>query len=144
MQVEPRFTMDSVLMAELTVELENPASTFSAGFAVRHARGDLATADYARFWIEAVNGLSQLRVFGFTAHEPESEIGAILQAESVKGNRFRIGFKFGHGDPVCHDPPWGRHGAGITCPADADHPDISCGSCGLCVSTREWIAFKWH
>jgi len=100
MQVEPRFTMDSVLMAELTVELENPASTFSAGFAVRlHARGDLATADYARFWIEAVNGLSQLRVFGFTAHEPESEIGAILQAESVKGNRFRIGFKFGHGDP---------------------------------------------
>jgi hypothetical protein len=148
MQVAPRFTVDAALYGKLTVEIENLASMFPEGFAVRlHALGDFPDAEYARFWIDAGRAVRQVHIFGFTAHERGSEIGAILEAESAKWARFRIRFSFGEGQPsatVMDDPPWGRHGVGITCPADAEHSGISCGSCGLCVGTRVGIVFKQH
>ena len=148
MQVAPRFAVDAALYGKLTVEIENLASMFPEGFAVRlHALGDFSDADYARFWIDAGRSVPQLHVFGFTAHERRSDIGAILEAESAKWTRFRIRFSFGEGDrsaTVMDDPPWGRHDAGITCPADPDHPQVSCGTCSLCVTSRERVVFGGH
>lgn len=148
MQVAPRFMVDSTLLAKLIVEMENLASMFPFGFAVRlHALGDFPTVDYARFWIDAVRAVRQLHVFGFTAHARRSEIGATLDVASATWERFRLRFSFGDGErsaTIMEDAPWGRHGAGITCPADPHHPEITCGSCGLCVSTGDRIVFKPH
>jgi hypothetical protein len=48
-------------------------------------------------------------------------------------------------------PSIGRHRAVITCPVDAAPPkrvgkprDLKCGSCGLCLTSREPIVFKLH
>jgi hypothetical protein len=148
MQVAPRFAVDAALYGKLTMEIENLASMFPEGFAVRlHALGDFPDVEYSRFWIDAVRAVPELHVFGFTAHKRGSEIGAILEAESAMWARFRMRFSFGEGQrsaTVMDDPPWGRHDAGITCPADPEHSAISCGSCGLCVGTRERIVFKQH
>jgi hypothetical protein len=148
MQIAPRFMVDAALYGKLTVEIENLASMFPDGFAVRlHALGDFPDAEYAGFWIDAGHSMPQLHVLGFTAHERRSEVGAILEAESAKWARFRRRFSFGVGErstTIMDDPPWGRHESGITCPADAGHPEISCGSCGLRISSRERIVFKQH
>jgi hypothetical protein len=148
MQVSPRFTVDAALYGKLTVEIENLASMFPDGFAVRlHALGDFPDAEYVQFWIDAGRAVRQVHIFGFTAHERGSEIGAILEAESAKWARFRIRFSFGKGErsaTVMDDPPWGRHDAGVTCPADPDHPHVSCGTCALCVTSRERVVFGAH
>ena len=58
MQVAPRFVVDAALYEKLTMEIENLASMFPEGFAVRlHALGDFPDVEYARFWIDAVRAV---------------------------------------------------------------------------------------
>lgn len=148
MQVAPRFRVDAALYAKLTIEIENLASAFPKGIAVRlHALGDFADLTYARFWLDAVGAVGRLHLFGFTAHDRTSEIGATLEEASQNWDRLRIRFSGGEGERtavVLDKAPWGRHAAGVTCPADSAHPEISCGSCGLCVTSRSRIAFGLH
>lgn len=148
MQLATRFIVDAALRAKLTIELENLASVFSSGVAVRlHSLGDFADLPYAKFWLSAVQAIRPLHVFGFTAHTRQSEIGAAIEEASLRWDRFRIRFSGGEGERsavVLEKAPWGRHAAGVTCPADPAHPEISCGSCGLCVTSRARIAFGLH
>jgi hypothetical protein len=148
MQVAPRFQVNSELMAKLTVEIENLASIFKDGFAVRlHALGDFPSVEYAQFWIDAVRAVPELHVFGFTAHTRVSKVGRLIERESQRWDRFRVRFSAGRGQrsaTVADDPPWGRHNAGITCPADAEHKNICCGSCGFCMTSRDQVVFKLH
>jgi hypothetical protein len=148
MQIAPRFKVDSTLKAKLTVEIENLADCYPDGFAIRlHALGDFQNLSYTKFWIAAVRAVEPLHVFGFTAHSKSSPIGALIDAESRRWDRFRIRFSFGRGQrsaSVMIDPPWGRHARGVTCPADTDNEDITCGSCALCLNRTDHIVFKQH
>lgn len=143
-----RFRVDSPLYAKLTAELEALAVAYPGGFAVRlHSLGDFADARYVRFWLDAVRALSGLHVFGFTAWPRDTEVGSLIDVESQKWDRFRVRFS---GDAGCRgatvaDPPvWGRTPAGVVCPAQADHSDISCGSCGFCITSQEPVVFARH
>ena len=148
MQLAPRFIPDANLLARLTIEIENLASVFPEGFSIRlHALGDFVSREYTQFWIDAVHQIPSVHCFGFTAHERRSEIGSLIEEESMKWDRFRIRFSGGEGKRsarVMDAPSWGSHSDGITCPADADHTDNSCGSCGLCLSVKNRIVFKAH
>jgi hypothetical protein len=148
MQVAPRFTVDRDLYRALRVELTNLASMFPGGFAIRlHALGDFASRTYLNFWIGQLRRLPQVHLFGFTAHTRDSEIGALIERESRRWDRFRIRFSHARGQrsaTTMLDPPWGRHAAGITCPADSDHSEHSCGSCGVCVTSKTRIVFRLH
>ena len=91
MQIAPRFTVDSALMAKLAVEIETLASIFPSGYALRcHAIGDFADLAYVRFWLDAIRSVRPLHVFGFTAHKRSSDVGGLIDEESAKWDRFRI------------------------------------------------------
>jgi hypothetical protein len=148
MQLADRIIVDSALMARLNVEIDSLASMYPGGFSVRlHVLGDFASIDYARFWIEAVRAVQPLHCYGFTAHDQQSEIGALIKAASDPWDRFRIRFSYGDGERSANvrvDPPRRLHDEGQTCPADADHDKLDCGRCGLCVSQKSPIIFKLH
>lgn len=148
MQLAPRFVVDEALYAKLTVELDNLASVFEGGYAVRlHALGDFPDVEYVEYWIRAVRRVRALHVFGFTAHERWSDIGRLIERQSRSWDRFRLRFsgsKGGRSAVVQTKPPWGRHEHGVTCPANADHSHISCGSCGFCITSRDPVVFGLH
>ncbi len=113
MQVAPRFTVDAALYAKLTIEIGNLASAFPKGIAVRlHALGDFANLTYARFWLDAVRAVGRLHLFGFTAHDRTSEIGATLEEASQNWDRLRMRFSGGEGGELrsCWIRP---HGGGM-------------------------------
>jgi len=91
--------------------------------------------------------LPGVHVFGFTTWPRDSEIGALIEAESLKWERFRIRFS---GDPgprgatVIDPPAWGWTTNGVVCPAQAHRSDISCGSCGFCVKSTKPVVFARH
>jgi hypothetical protein len=148
MDFADRIIVDSALMARLTVEIEALASTYPDGFCVRlHVLGDFATLEYAKFWIDAVRLTPTLHCYGFTAHDHNSKIGSLINAESFNWDRFRIRFSYGEGERSANvrpAPPRKLHDEGQTCPADAEHDALNCGKCGLCVSQKGPIIFKLH
>jgi hypothetical protein len=145
-----RLKADRYLMPALRFELENLAAAHrSTGFSVRlHVLGDFYSEDYARFWIDQVAEYPGLHVFGFTSWPRDQPIGAILERESRRWDRFRIRFSVERGtrsSTVMVDPPAGRHGAGVTCPYERGNRKVKdCASCGLCLSSKEPIVFGLH
>lgn len=143
-----RWEVDDALYVKLQLELEQLAISFPLGFAVRlHTLGDFPDRQYLQFWLDALQRHQELHTFGFTAHRRDSDIGAAIEVESAKWDRFRIRFSGDEGVRgaiVVNDPPPGRHEHGITCPADKDHPAVSCGSCALCLSSTEIIVLPQH
>jgi hypothetical protein len=123
-------------------------------FTVRlHQLGDFADETYTRFWIDMVRTTPELAVFGFTAHLRSSPVGALIEEQSQSWDRFRIRFSAETGERssvVARNPPIGRHDAGITCPVEVAPPkrdgdrELKCGSCALCLTTRDPVVFKLH
>ena len=71
----------------------HPSMGYPQGFAVRlHTLGDLGDIPYTRFWLDAVCAMPQLHAFGFTAHTRNSNVGQLIEQESIRWNRFRIRF----------------------------------------------------
>jgi hypothetical protein len=58
-----------------------------------HVLGDFYSADYVRFWTRALKAFPALHVFGFTAHDPKSEIGARLW-DMTKSSYERFALRF--------------------------------------------------
>ena len=143
-----RWEVDDGLYKELELQLEQLGLSFPRGFAIRlHTLGDFPDMQYLDFWLDALRRHPALHTFGFTAHARNSPIGAAIEAESAKWDRFRIRFSSDlgvRGAIVMEDPPRGRGPQGITCPADSEHPEISCGSCALCLTTTMPIVFRRH
>lgn len=143
-----RFRVDQALYVKLTVELEALAVIYPKGFAVRlHSLGDFANPKYVRFWLDAIRAIPKLCVFGFTAWPRASEIGSLIEAESSMWDRFRIRFSGDNGrrGATVDDPDvWGKIEGGIVCPAQGHRSEISCGSCGFCVTSQEPVVFARH
>lgn len=143
-----RIIPDADLIVKLNIEIEALASNYPGGFAVRlHQLGEFFSTDYVRFWLDAIRATPALHCYGFTANDQQSEIGALIAAESEKWDRFRIRFSYGKDERsanVRDDPPRRLHDEGQTCGADVDHENLDCGRCGLCISQKTPIIFKLH
>lgn len=126
------------LLAALRVELHLLQKSNPGGFVVRlHTLGDFYSTEYVNFWRGALDRFPALRVFGYTARERTSEIGAaILALTQFRWDRFAIRFSSA--------VPWGQGATtifrkpeapvvmeGIVCPAETGRT-AACGSCGLC------------
>jgi hypothetical protein len=149
-----RLIVNDALYEKLESEIKLLSALYEM-FTVRlHQLGDLADETYTRFWLNKVHAIPELATFGFTAHLKSSKIGALIEESSYLWDRFRIRFSAETDErstTVMIAPPIGRHRAGITCPVDAAPPkrdgkprDLKCGSCGLCLTSREPIVFKLH
>ena len=79
-----RHRYDADLIPLLDAELRQKALEHPRGFVVRlHVLGDFPDVLYARHWVKWIASIRPLRVFGYTAHRVESEIGSLIQAINV-------------------------------------------------------------
>jgi hypothetical protein len=148
MQAAERIVHGPALETALETELRVLAGAHPAGFMVRlHVLGDFYSAGYVSFWRRMLDELPALHVFGFTAHDPASEIGRAvsLMAEEAGWGRSAIRFS---GAP--HDVRASRVLAAgetdadaILCPAQTGAADC-CASCALCWNSERSIAFRRH
>jgi hypothetical protein len=149
MHLATRWKVDSELYVRLMTELEHLAYVHRT-YAVRlHVLGDFVNTRYVQFWLDALRAYPGLRIFGFTHWERTSEIGAMIEAESVRWDRFRIRFSDNHTGPrtahVIRDrAAQGKHPLGIICPADDTRPERNCGNCAFCINSTAPVVFKEH
>lgn len=131
----------------LAQELADLQTKYPGGFVIRmHVLGDFYSVGYAKLWIAWVDCFPALHIFGYTAHNPRSEIGQILDAMSrFRWDRFAIRFS-NHRVPERGAKTInfeGAEGDAIVCPAQTGASEC-CGTCGLCWTTRRNIAFLRH
>jgi hypothetical protein len=148
MHLARRVIADETFERRLWAELAVLHSAHPAGFVVRlHILGDFYSLDYVRLWDRALEAFPALRVFGYTAHDPDGEIGSELLGLTLdRWDRFALRFSGWGMDELgaevidaAEDVP---HGA-FVCPAQTGKTE-RCGTCGLCWETRRPVAFLRH
>jgi len=130
----------------LWAELEAKQREHRRGFLVRfHVLGDFFSTDYVEFWHAAFAEFPALHAFGYTARDPESDIGiALRELMGAEPDRFHLRFSgldaptdgsvvIERGDATAH----------VVCPAQTGKSEC-CATCGFCWSTDRTIAFWRH
>jgi len=142
-----RITADDGLIPRLSDELADLAREFRLGFVIRlHVLGDFFSESYVEFWAEQLARHEGLRIFGYTAWQPGTEIGdAIAAVREIFAGRFAIRHSdshpsaFGTKTLTADEDPVGC----IVCPVQTGRSSC-CGSCALCWSTTKTIGFREH
>lgn len=149
MQAAERIEHGASLFPMLADELLRLAVQYPGGFLVRlHVLGDFWSAAYVKFWGAMLRSLDALHIFGFTAHDPASDIGFAISDELIGAagwDRAAIRFSGQPGDhyaarvlgPGESDPD------AILCPAQTGATDC-CATCALCWHSTKSIAFRRH
>lgn len=146
MHLARRHRDDGELMPLLWCELEDLAAKHPQGFVVRlHILGDFYSVEYARFWDLMLRTFPALRIFGFTAHAPGSEIGRRLVRMNAAGDRCWIRFSGDLGAMGSLVVATAEAATGVVCPAQTDPDGLKCCSdCGLCWTMQKPIYFARH
>ena len=141
-----RLVDDGHLHLRLHAELVHLATRHPKGFVVRlHVLGDFFSIDYVEFWSRMLDEIGALSVFGFTARQPDTEIGrAVVDMMHRHDTRAMIRFS-GAGKPLlCSEVVDSMDGAiGLPCPAQHD-PERCCATCALCATSDRTISFLRH
>lgn len=134
---------DPAFIPELGIELEELQARHPAGFVVRlHILGDFYSTRYVAQWAAWLDRFPALHVYGYTARDPESDIGRMVaELASLAWDRFAVRLSSelpgpGRAITVFDPNPPDLEGV-ITCPAETEHPDGTrktngCGTCALC------------
>ena len=147
MHMARRIIADEAFEVRLSRELLNLQALHPGGFVVRlHILGDFYSVGYVQQWASALDEYPALRVFGYTARDPDSDIGCELLGLSLaEPDRFAVrfsGWGMDGGTEVVDTEADASAGA-IVCPAQTGKTD-RCGTCGLCWTTPRTIAFLRH
>jgi hypothetical protein len=147
MHFSERITADAGLMPRLADELASLARELTRGFLVRlHVLGDFFSAEYVEFWAGQLVAHPGLRIFGYTAWQPGTEIGeAITAVREVFAGRFEIRHSDGPAATFSTKTIARPEDAGdaVICPAQTGRVGC-CGECGICWASRKTIAFLEH
>jgi hypothetical protein len=138
----------------LWAELEAKQAAHPRGFVVRlHILGDFYSVAYAELWGEAMAAFPALRVFGYTAHGPRTEIGRIIGRLNTR-HADRFAFRFsGHDEPTRGSVviERGEKTPHTVCLAQRNLTDAAgtpkadcCATCTLCWQSDRTIAFWRH
>lgn len=129
--------------AKLWDELRATNNAHPLGFLVRlHGLGDFYSRAYVDFWLMALIAFPGLRVWGYTAHPRESEIGErITSVSRLMPARWFIRSSVRADDPagpmqattIWRPEATGHIAEGFVCPAQTDDTR-ACATCGLCWS----------
>jgi len=112
-----------------------------------HVLGDFFSVDYVNFWNDYVVGWDMLHVWGYTHHDPQSEIGqAIIRMNTMDNCYIRFSdSKFtapmnlqANVIASAND----RH-TGLICPEQRGIK-LSCGDCAMCWTSNKAINFLQH
>lgn len=137
--------LQAALAAEIDREVHRKGRK---GVLVRlHALGDFFSEEYVGFWYAMLATYPTLAVFGYTAHDPFSDIGRCIDRTKRQfGRRFAIRWSNGFAPidsalPIQHesDVPKGA----FVCPEQTGKTTC-CATCGLCWNTSKNVAFVEH
>jgi hypothetical protein len=142
-----RIQADPHLAKRLMDEVEFLAQKHPHGFVVRlHVLGDFFSASYVTLWSDLLRRWPRLNIFGYTAWQPDTDIGRFVGLVAAKfGRRFSIRYSDGPEATFRTVSVKAAPDAGdaIVCPAQTGRSDC-CGTCALCWSTSRPIAFLEH
>ncbi len=151
-----RLKHGQALVDRLDQELRLKAAEYPAGFVVRlHVLGDFYSEDYVSTWGGWLADIPQLRVFGYTAHQARTPIGAmLLRLNEVFAGRCAIRTSVEpDADPepmqattIWRQPEGRVVPEGTICPAMTGGTE-ACATCGLCwhpVAAARRIVFIGH
>lgn len=144
MHMAQRIAHGPAMERRLKAELERLSRWHPQGFVVRlHVLGDFYSMAYCEFWAAMLWLYPELRIFGYTAHQPGTPIGDYLAAlRDQSWDRFAIRTSGGPEGSV--RALVGEAGEGqIACPAQTSKTE-SCGTCALCWGTKRDIVFREH
>lgn len=149
MHLAHRFKHGPELEAEIWQELEGLSEEYPAGFVIRlHVLGDFYSLEYVQLWAKALDAFPALRVFGYTAHDPDGEIGAELLGMAVEQWE-RFAMRFSGNDlqemaALVIDPPETIcPDNAFICPAQT-MKTACCATCAACWSSEKNVAFLKH
>lgn len=137
---------DGTLQTRLAAQLMHLNAIHPRGFIVRlHVLGDFASVEYAQFWKVSLGRFPALRIFGFTARVPDTEIGGVIAAMNTEhADRCVIRFSGFEGEARGAEVvDVADEASGIVCPGELD-PERCCATCGLCWSSTKTISFLRH
>lgn len=148
MQAAERIEAGRVLLNALSHEVIDLAAEHPRGFLVRlHVLGDFFSADYVAFWAGLLRDVPALHLFGFTAHAPDSPIGAAIGAMMAAHGWDRAALRYSGAagsDMAARVIGPGQDDAdGILCPAQTGGTDC-CATCALCWHSQRSIIFRRH
>jgi len=146
-----RYEFGAALERQISIELAFLQRRHPGGFVVRlHILGDFYSLPYVEFWRKALDYFPALHVFGYTARQTDTRIGAAIgHLRADRWDRFAVrtsGATSDSGVPRTlvfdGEPPPGA----IVCPAQTGKT-ANCASCALCWSAaarHRPIAFAQH
>ena len=119
------------------------------GFVVRlHVLGDFYDGKYIVRWQLWLHQFENLRVFGYTHHSANSQLGNMINnVNRIHPDRFRVRFsddwdtEFSAHVVQSRDLEYVEHG--VICPEQLGKTD-SCATCGYCWSSDQPIVFIEH
>lgn len=145
-----RLLPGDALERRLDAELSQLQRVFPGGFVLRlHVLGDFYSEAYVERRGAWLDQHPALRVFGYTARPPSSEIGAAVdRLNTAHPDRWVVRFSNAAvgelgAKTIYREPEAPRVAEGIVCPAQTGRTDC-CGTCGLCWGTKANIAFVAH
>lgn len=121
----------------LAAELADLQERHPDGFAVRlHVLGDFFSVAYVNAWRNWLKAFPALHVFGFTAWQPDTEIGAaVRRTATLQWGRFAIRTSDALTGPrsltIWRKPEANVVKEGVICPAELNEGRV-CGNCSLC------------
>lgn len=148
MQAAEQIEHGRELMNALAHEVVRLSEEHPRGFLVRlHVLGDFWSVDYVAFWESLLRDIPALHLFGFTAHAPDSTIGAAIAAMMVNVGWDRAAFRFSGAAGAMMASrvigPGEVDDQAILCPAQTGATDC-CATCSLCWASQRSIAFRRH
>lgn len=157
MPMSRRVVHGESLIRGLAAEIPHLLKHHRAGIAVRlHVLGDFWSVEYAAAWYRWLHDHHRLRVWGYTAHPPGSDIGAVIAAMNLRWpDRCVIRTSVANVTaeaPLQATTAWmpaaeaTRTLSGIVCPAQTGSTEC-CGTCALCwapAANEHRIIFLGH
>lgn len=144
-----RWAADADLMPRLSTEVAALCGKHKQGILIRlHVLGDFFSREYVHFWGSLLREHDGLSIFGYSAWQPETEIGEALWFQMLMfGRRFMVRFSDGPSDArrtiSVESESEGIDRGAIVCPAQTGRSP-SCGDCCLCLHTDRPIGFIGH
>jgi len=139
-----RFKGNQALMDRMEKQLPDMASKHKRGFVIRlHIGGDFWSVAYVLWWAKMLRLYPLMRIYGYSRWHPDTAIGKALELLRNKyPDRFKLRFSNLTSDPLSANGE-DMTSEGITCPVQINKTE-SCGTCGLCWTTKKSIRFLTH
>lgn len=153
MQFARRWSPDAAFEAALADEVRAVCAAHPLVLIRLHVLGDFYSFDYLALWVGLLDDLPNLNVFGFTAHGPDTQIGAgIARVRQALGRRFSIRHsgRAARWGSLTIDFPTDKRmiGDAVVCPEQRDamrgKGGRHCANCAVCWQTDRAIVFIEH